>query len=100
MANQFIIAENTGADRDHLGAYASSRPDILRRITNEADGGIVPESAPCLGHALPEDVDPHFVMIAKTPKAEELSQTGGSDFVPAYRFQISGSHTQQFSGSL
>ena len=100
MARQFTILEDAGADRDHLRAHASSRMNILRRVTNEADGSILAESAPRLVHALAEDVHSHFAMIAKTAKGEEVSQASSLDFMPAYRFQISGSHAQQFSGRL
>ena len=100
MASQFVILEDTGTDRDHLRAYEFSGTDIFRRITHEANGGILAESAPRLGYALAKDVHSQFGMIAKTTKAEELPQTSGSHFVPAYRFQISRSHAQQFSRGL
>ncbi len=91
MANQFISLEDAGANCDHLRAHAPSGPDIFWRVSNEADEGILPQSLPGLLHALPKYLDSQFRMIAKTTESEEGSQTGGSDFVPAYRFQISGS---------
>jgi len=92
MASQFIILKDTGADRDHLRAHASSCPDIFRRVANEAGDSILAKSAPRLVHTLTEDVDTHLAMVAKTAKAEELPQASSLDFMPADRFQISGSH--------
>ena len=97
MASQFIILEDAGADRDHLRAHAMRRPDIFRRVTNEADYRVLTESAPRLGDALAKDVNSQFGTIAKTTKAEELPQPSRCDFVPANRLQISGSHAQQLS---
>ena len=52
MASQFIILKDTGADRDHLRAHASSCPDIFRRVANEAGDSILAKSAPRLVHTL------------------------------------------------
>jgi hypothetical protein len=100
MANQFISLEDAGTNRDHLRAHASSSPDILWSVADKADVGIRPESVPRLVHALPKDLNPQFGTIAKTTESEERSQTSGSDFVPAYRFQISRSHAEQFSSGF
>src|SRR5437588_12395950 len=100
MASQFITLEDAGANCHHLRARAPSRTNVLRCVTNEADGSILAESAPRLVHALAEDVHSHFAMIAKTAKAEKVSQASSLDLMPAHRFQISGSHAQQFSGRL
>src|SRR5437899_3183285 len=81
-------------------ARAVSGTDIFRRVPNEADDSILPEPSLRLSHTVAKDIDSHFAMIAKTAKGEVLPQTSRCDFVPAYRFQISRSDAQQFSGSL
>src|ERR1700732_2644223 len=100
MAPQVVSRKNPGAHRDDLGIRAAGCLDIFGSITDETNFRRFAQPALHLGHTLAKDVAPVLGAVSEAAKAEKLAQTSRFEFEPSDRFEVTRSHSQQFTCSL